>query len=347
MRKRGRKRGRSTVYNKITSKEKLAKVNIENVDLEKSFIEYLMALGRSDGTIKQYRANLHVFWIWNLEKNYNKPFVDLKKRDIIRFQNHCNKVWKWSTRRIITVKSTLSSLSNYVETILDEEYSGYKAVVSKIQSPSNVPRRTKTIFQKKHLQKLLDYLVEHEKYMEACALSLAMNSARRKSEIVKFRTSYFKKKNLICDGALYKTPEPIKTKGGKMLDVFILAKPFQPYLDMWMSERERLGVKSKWLFPRFDRYQNVYANDHITIQTMDRWAKSFSKILGQNFYWHSIRHFAATSLAESNLPESVIKDLIGWSSLEMVRLYVDTPKEVILEKYFGAGGTDNLNFTEL
>ena len=72
--------GRTTVYNEITSKEKLEKVAHENIDLENDFLEYLSSIDRSKGTIKQYRANLHVFWCWNLEFNNNKFFVDLTKR---------------------------------------------------------------------------------------------------------------------------------------------------------------------------------------------------------------------------------------------------------------------------
>ena len=42
--------------------------------------------------------------------------------------------------------------------------------------------------------------------------------------LTRFKASYFDKENLICDGALYKTPEKMQTKGrgqrGKLLDVY-------------------------------------------------------------------------------------------------------------------------------
>ena len=345
--KRKKRKGRSTVYNRITSKEKLKKVSIENKDLEEGFIDYLESVGRSEGTVKQYRSNLHIFWIWNLDNNLNKSFIDLRKRDIIRFQNYCMKEWGWSAKRLRTVKATLSSLSNYIEDILDDEYEDYRAIIRKIESPANEPVREKTVFTAKQLNKLLKILVEREDYMQACALSLAMNSARRKAEIPRFKVSYFDKENLICEGALYMTPEKILTKGGKMLDVYTLAKPFQPYLDLWLKQREELGVKSEWLFPRRDRYGNWIQNDYISTQTLDNWALTFSNILKSNFYWHSIRHYATTMLSEANLPESVIQDLIGWSSSDMVRLYIDTPKSATFEKYFGADGIKDVGQAKL
>ena len=316
----------------------MAKVSSENIDLEEGFMEYLESIGRSQGTIFQYRSNLHVFWIWNLEHNYNKSFIDLRKRDIIRFQNHCNNKWGWSAKRLRTVKATLASLSRYIENILDDEFKNYKPIINKIESPANEPVREKTVFTERQLKKLLDYLVDNEEYMKACILSLAMNSARRKAELPRFKVKYFDKKNLICDGALYKTPEKMETKGGKKLDVYTLARPFQPYLDMWLEERERLGINSKWLFPKVYKNGEFNEKERLTITTMNNWAEYFSEILGKNFYWHSIRHYATTKLAESNLPESVIHDLVGWTSSDMVRLYVDTPKEEVFEKYFGADG---------
>lgn len=333
-----KKKGRSTVYNNITTPEKLEKVSPENLDLEEGFLAYLQSIGRSEGTVKQYRANLHVFWIWNLENNHNKSFIDLKKRELIKFQNHCSIEWGWSSKRLRTVKATLSSLSNYIENILDDEYEDYRGIVKKIESPADVPVRDKTVFSEKQLKKLLNTLVKNEEYMKACALSLAMNSARRKAEIPRFKVSYFNEDNLICEGALYMTPEKMLTKGGKMLDVYTLAKPFQPYLDLWMKQREEIGLKSDWLFPRFDRDGKCHPKEAISVYVLDSWANQFSEILGENFYWHSIRHFATTKLSEANLPESVIQDLIGWSSSDMVRLYVDTPKSATFEKYFGAEG---------
>ena len=50
-------------------------------------------------------------------------------------------------------------------------------------------------------------------------------------------------------------------------------------------------------------------------------------------YWHSLRHFFTTSLAKANLPDSVIKTIIGWESLEMVDIYKDIDDEDEIGKY--------------
>ncbi|MCD8290014.1 MAG: tyrosine-type recombinase/integrase [Prevotella sp.] len=332
--------GRSTVYNDITSKEKLAQVNKDNLQLEDDFLEYLASIDRSKGTIKQYKANLHVFWCWNLEFNNNKFFVKLTKRDISRFQNHTLNVWGWSPKRIRTVKATLSSLSNYIENILDDEYEGYKPIVNKIENPANKTVRKRSVFDLEDLQSLLDMLVEKKQYEKACMLSLAINSGRRKNELIHFKASYFTEDNIICDGAFYKTPEKMRTKGrgsmGKMLDVYVFKKPFQHYLNMWMNERKEKHIKSDWLFPQ--KVNSKFIDEPLKTSTMDSWAKSFSDMMGKNFYWHSLRAYFVTHLSKNGVPDNVIQDILGWESADMVNVYNDTTADFKFDKYFGAEG---------
>lgn len=341
--------GRTTVYNDITSKEKLKQVNPENIDLENDFLEYLASIDRSKGTIKQYKANLHVFWCWNLEFNKNKFFVELTKREISKFQSHAINVWQWSPKRIRAVKATISSLSNYIENILDDEYEDYKPIVRKIESPADTAVRTKTVFKEEDLMSLLDALVAKGHYMKACVLALAINSGRRKAELPRFKVDYFKDENLICEGSLYKTPEKVTTKGrgsrGKLLYIYTLAKPFQPYLDLWLKHREELGIESEWLFPKYK--DGEWLDEQMDVVLLDSWARTFSKMINQAFYWHSLRHYFTTKLSESNLPDSVIQDIVGWESADMVHLYNDQTAESQFEKYFGADGIKQVKQSSL
>ena len=232
------------------------------------------------------------------------------------------------------------SHADFIENILDDEYEDYRPIVRKIESPANEAVREKSVFTDDELQPLLDLLVENGDYMKACALSLAINSGRRKAELPRFKVSYFDEENLICNGALYKTPERVTTKGrgsrGKQLELFTLAKPFKPYLDLWLQERSKLGIESDWLFPQFRDGQ--WLDEPMSISTLDSWAKTFSKQLEKPYYWHSMRHNLTTRLKEYNIPDSVIQDMIGWDSADMVKLYSDVSSDKEFEKYFGAEG---------
>lgn len=330
---------RTTVYNNIVTKEKYEKVNPKNIELGKDFLEYLKSIDRSPKTIEAYGYDLRIFWVWLLDYCDNKFFIDLKKREIAKFQNHCLTEYKWSSSRIRRVKATLSSLSNFVESILDDEYEDFRPIIRKIENPVHNVVREKTIFTKDQLQGLLDNLVEHNKLDQACMLALAMYSGRRKSELPRMKVSYFTEDNVLY-GSLYKTPEKVKTKGrgsaGKMLDIYVLKNGFQPYLDMWMQYRKDNNIESEWLIPH--KVNGEYIDEQIPITMMDSWAESFSRILGVPFYFHSLRHYFSTSLSEANVPDSVIQDIIGWDSAEMCRIYIDTPKDEKFAKYFDENG---------
>lgn len=336
--------GRSTVYNRITTPEKLSLVNPINIELENDFLAFLYASDKSEGTITQYKANLHIFWCWNLDYNNNKSWIDVKKRELLRWQNYCLNDCGWSPKRLRTFKSTLSSLSTYIVEYMDDEYPDYMPVIDKIKNPTNVAVRKKTVYTDEELQMILDYFVEHKKYMQACLFALAMYSGRRKSELARFKASYFKDEHTICEGALYESPEEIVTKGagkrGKLLTVYVLAHPFKPYLDLWLKEREELGITSDWLFPRMK--DGVWTDEQITKSCLSSMAKSFDKVsmelIGKPYYHHALRHYFTTKLSQSNIPPNVIQNLIGWESAEMVSLYDDSPKSSQFDKYFGAEG---------
>jgi len=331
--------GRKTQQNDITSEDLLKQVNPKNLRIKKDFLNYLDSIQRSIKTINGYSNDLDIFFVWNLQNNDNKFFVDLTKRDLISFQSYLASNNKNSPARIRRLKATLSSLSNYIENILDDEYKNYRSIVRKIESPVNQPVREKTVFEDVQLENLLNALVEKKKYRESCMLALAMCSGRRKSELPRFKLAYFNDENIIY-GSLYKTPEKIVTKGrgrgGKPLTCYTLVKEFKPYLDLWIDERTRLGIESEWLFP--EKTGGQYINKQMKTCTMDSWSTIFSKILGVDFYWHSLRHYFTTHLARLGLPDSVIQEIIGWESADMVKIYKDISTDEQLEKYFDENG---------
>lgn len=327
--------GRKTKQNKITNPELISQINSKNIRLMNDFLEYLRSVGKAETTIKAYANDLNIFFVWVLQNADNKYFPEISKRDIVSYQNWLLRNNENSSARVRRLKSTLSSLSNYIEAIMDDELPNFRSIIRKIENPINEPVKEKTVLTDDQADYLLSYLVEHQQYEKACCFALARYSGRRKSELTRFKVSYFTDENIIY-GSLYKTPEKIKTKGrganGKMLTCYVLSKPFKPYLDMWLQQREQLGIKSDWLFPDKDDPQKP-----IPISTMNSWADTFSNILEIPVYWHSLRHFFTTSLAKANLPDSVIKTIVGWESLEMVAIYKDIDDEEEIGKYFADG----------
>jgi integrase len=328
---------RSTVYNSIITEERWAQVNKENKSLLSEFLEYLKSTDKSALTVINYDSDLRIIFTWCLLENDNKSFIKFTKRDIIKCQNYLLNEMNLGSSRVRRMKSTMSSLSNYIENVLDDEYKDFRNIINKIPHPAKNEVREKTIMSDEDVDRLLNYLVEHKEYQKACAVALAVGSGARKSEILRFKVSFFTDENIIY-GSLYKTPEKIKTKGrgvaGKKIFKYVLVNRFQSYFDLWINERNELGIDVDELFVVKENDTFICAN----ISTLNSWAKTFSKILGLDFYWHSCRHFFTTYLSRASIPAEVIKEISGWESIDMVSKYDDTEIDESLGKYFDANG---------
>lgn len=126
---------RYAIYNQITDEEKIKNINPENKQLSQDFLDYLKSIDRSPGTIRGYKNDLDIFFVWNMEHNGDKKFIDIKKREFARFQLHALDEWKWSPKRVRRVKSAVSSMSNFIENILsdeDEDFENYRSVIKRL-----------------------------------------------------------------------------------------------------------------------------------------------------------------------------------------------------------------------
>lgn len=329
---------RKTRQNSITSPELLAKINRGNMRLKDDFLRYLQSVQRSPKTIAGYSNDLDIMLTWNYLYNNDKDFIKISKRDWAAYQNWLIHENGNSPSRVRRLKSAASSFSNYISNILDdeEEFRDFRPVVRKIENPAMQPVRKKTVWEDEALDKLLGQLTASGEYKKACMLALAMCSGRRKSELCRFRVNDFTENNLVCSGALYKTSEPLQTKGfglGKYIYCYTLAKQFQPYLDAWVQERKEKHIESEWLFP-----DAADSSQQIKETTLNSWANTFSRMTGDDFYWHSLRHYFTTHLAKLGLPDNIIQEIIGWESSDMVRVYKDISAEEQISQFFDENG---------
>ena len=325
---------RATKMNKITSPELLAQVNQKNTELKNEYLNYLRAINRSEGTIKQYNSDLDIFFVWVLQHAGNKEFIRITKRDIITFQGWLINDNGNSPARVRRIKASISSLSNFCENILadeDPDYAGFRSIVKKIENPQMQAVREKTVWENEELEDLLDKLVNAGRYEQACFVALGMYGGRRKAEICRFKISDFDDDKLICGGALYKS-DPILTKGNKYLECYTLAKKFKPYLDLWIKYRNDNGIDSEWLFPdHHDRNMTLRGS------TVNSWANTFTRLTGKDFYPHSLRHFFVSALSREGIPDSVVVEILGWSSSEMFKIYNDNSKDETIAMFFKDG----------
>lgn len=315
---------RKTYRNRITSGELTSQINPENLNLLKRFLKE-KAIRASDKTIVVYESNMNMFFTWNLLHNDNKKFTDIKKLEFSDFFSFAVDELHVGSAKLNNMRSTLSSFSAFIEKFYDEDYPNFRNVILKVvESSPKEMRREKTILTDEQVENLLQHLHNVNK-QQACWLALAITSGARFSELLRFETSLIDENRTAFGDLFLETTRQIKTKGrgksGKLLYKYILKEKFMPFYKEWLEEREKIlqekKVEHDFLFIKAD-------GQPATEATVRLWIADFEKYLNVPFYSHALRHYLTTLLSKKNIPYALIKEIFGWSSLEMVSIYDDS-----------------------
>lgn len=315
---------RTTFRNKITSPELTEKIDKKNISLMKRFLKE-KSIRASDKTIVVYESNMNIFFTWNLLHNDNKFFVDIKKLEFSDFFSFAVDELKVGSSKLNNMRSTLSSFSSFIEKFYDEDYPNFRNVILKvIESTPKETRREKTVLSDEQVERLLNHLSKTDK-QKACWLALAVTSGARFSELLIFEVDLIDENRTAFGNIFLETTRKIKTKGrgksGKLLYKYILKEKFMPYFNEWMEEREELLKKNNLSHNSLFVKSNGQPASSGTIRG---WIKEIEMFLEVPFYAHALRHYLTTLLSKQNIPHMLIKEIFGWSSLEMVSLYDDS-----------------------
>lgn len=132
---------RETFRDKITSPELTKQINPENIKLMEKFLKD-KAIRTSQKTIVVYESNLTMFLTWNLLYNENKFFIDIKKLEFSDFFSFASTELKLGSARLNNLRSTLSSLSSFIEKFFDEDYPDFRNVILRIVESSPKERKS-------------------------------------------------------------------------------------------------------------------------------------------------------------------------------------------------------------
>ncbi|EDS77119.1 integrase/recombinase [Clostridium botulinum C str. Eklund] len=306
------------------TEEQWLQCNDENRMLVEEFLEYCSSIDRSPMTIRNYRSDLRIIINWFKDKAKNKEFFDITKRDVIKFQNWCI-TQEMSPARIRRLRSAMSSMSNYIENMLDNDYPNFRNIINKIPAPNLSAVREKTVLSDEQVEFLIDELMKSGEIQKACFIAVLAGSGMRKSEIVQCDMSWYFGHPTIYEG-MYVSPE-IRTKGrgkmGKKLNKYTICAVADDYLKQWYAKRQELNIDCEALFvtKRNEQWERIKES------TVDSWMQSFTKILGVDCYAHCLRHYSATWLKKHSVNIDQIRDFMGHNDSSTSEIYVDIGKE--------------------
>lgn len=315
---------RKTYLKKIVTPELIEEINPENKKLIGRFLKE-KATRSSETTLKNYTSDANIFFVWNVQHNDNKPFPSIRKIEFSNFFSFTTSELQWGSARNNRLRSFLSSFSIFIEKFLDDEYPQFRNIVLKtIESVPKEMRREKTVLSTVQVESLLEWLSNKDSQM-ACWLALAVYSGSRFSELLRFTIDIIDENHTAFGDLFLETTKQIKTKGrgraGKLLFKYILKEKFLPYYKAWITDRE-LKMKQKGI-----EHTSLFIKGNgtpATEGTVRSWVATMESFLQTNVYPHAFRHYLVTEFSRKNIPPMLIKDLVGWTSLEMVSLYDDT-----------------------
>lgn len=316
--------GRGMPNNHLTTPELIAQINPKNVELYERFLKNL-STKCSPKTIIIYRSNFNVFFVWNLQYNDNKFFIDIKKFELMDFFDKGSADWEWSPNRYANMHSTLSSLSEWIMKMYDEKYPQFRNIVKLIDKQIKQNVRKKSIFKKEDFDVLMKWLADNGKIQEQCLLGLLMASGTRISEVERFNTDIIDFNHTAFDGLFLETTEEIQVKGrgthGKMMPRYLITDFFKPYYEKWMPIREEI-MKKRGVEPHNSIF--IKSTGQPASQTTFRsWMQKWDDHLPCHFYPHSARHFWTSYLSSIGLEKELIQQLQQWSSDALVDVYND------------------------
>jgi len=332
---------RTTFRNVITTPDKISDINPQNQKLVDGFLK-VKGIQSSLGTIFGYHSDLNIFFVYVLEHFQNKFFVDIRKVEVAEFFSFCSSELQWGSNRFNRMRGCLSSLSDYIERYLDDDYPLFhNYIIKTIDSMPENLRREKTILTELQISQLLQWLKDTNRKQEACLAALAVSCGARASELARFTTDLIDFNNLVYSDVFIETTKPIKTKGktrnGNLKYQYIIKAIFESPYREWIEERQQI-LSRRGLFHDFIFIQAD--GSPATVYTLRAWMKNWGEFLGVPVYPHAFRHYAVTFLTRIGLPSELICELMGWKSSEMFKIYNDLTgkdrkwKELdILKKY--------------
>ena len=153
---------------------------------------------------------------------------------------------------------------------------------------------------------------------------------------------YFNEDHIVS-GCVYKS-DKIKTKGrgknGKLLNKYFLMPILEPYLSLWLEDRNKKGITNEYLFAN--------TKGKLASSSGTYWCELASKLLeNKPVYSHSLRHYLTTYMSKNNVPNKIIQEYFGWGSSAMIDIYDDNEAEDSFAEYFSADGIKQVESKQL
>jgi len=280
--------------------------NSENLKLVKEFEEMHPLL--SSQTKSQYRSGVKQFVWWVKTALNDKAFYQITKRDFNRYLSYLiNR--GMSSSGIKFKKSCVSTICEYAERILSEEFDEYKSFHNFTKTDIKIPKNyvyNKIAISEAEYKILIDTLMEDKNYLAVAWVSCAFNSGARRGGLRGFKTEIIYKP--VIEGAEYVMSNTVREKGasedGHPCE-YIIPITTLYYLKLWVEKR---GYEHEYLFTV--KHDGEYKQIALGWAD-DLCANVLSDILGRRINPHLFKASAISNYLASGMDLKFVSKHIG------------------------------------
>jgi len=280
-----------------------------NEDYRNLVEEYLQVQSHSPHTKKQYNSALRQFGWYICSSMNNKPFYKLTKRDFLRYSSYLRDNRKLSSSAQSFKKAAVSSLCNYIESVVAEEDENYQKFRNFTRGLPPIPKNkvyNKVKITYDEYKEMMAVLEEDENYLGMAWLATAFNVGARRSEIIQFKTEILEYP--FPDDSTFVYSHNVRLKGrgedGKVEPYMINREAIQ-YMKLWVEKR---GYECEYIF------STKYGKENG--QMSSSWADYFcsevlTDILSRRINPHLFKASCITYLLESGVPLELVSKYIA------------------------------------
>ncbi len=277
------------VYNRIYTKEKWEQVNKYNKNLMDDFLLEFKSQKKKESTIKQYKNDLRILFIYILEELDNKPIYKLNKKSFRNYSLWLSTECNMSNARVNRLLSALRSMLTFATD--DDDYSDEIEInyAAKVKGLQREKVRDIVFLTMDEVQFIYDKLMESQKYQQATLLGLLVDSACRRNE-----AHQVLKDSITEDGNFTNV---VVGKRGKKFRLLYNDMTYNAY-KLYMEQRGEDDIDSLWI-TEDDKGNRQQASYELLYYWVTTWRKILQTKTGEfkDFNVHSFRHICLELLS--------------------------------------------------
>ncbi|MEG1482535.1 tyrosine-type recombinase/integrase [Clostridium sp.] len=279
---------RGKVYNRIYNEQEWNEVCKFNKRLMEDYLLEMKSQKKKESSIKQYRNDLRILFLYIYKELENKPISKLKKKHFRNYSLWLSEECGMSNARVNRLLSALRSLLEYATNEEEWEDEGLEVnYAAKVKSLPREESREIHFLTDEQVEKIYNYLIENEEYQKATFLSIMYDSAGRRNEI-----SQVEKHNILESNMTNK----VIGKRGKVFTLIYFDRT-KKAAELWLNQRGEDDIDSLWVVGKGENKRQA------SYESLYVWVMEFCKILEKlegeyiPFNPHSFRHSALDNLS--------------------------------------------------